>query len=113
MKNRFNANARESTVSRGALVSVLIFAALFAFFCYSVQDVSATSATESTRRLETAVRHAVVHCYASEGQYPPDVAYLEKHYGLTYDKTRYYIDYQCFASNVMPDITVVSLRGKS
>ena len=58
-------------------------------------------------RLEEALRRTAVSCYACEGVYPPDVAYMQEHYGLQYDKTAYTVRYELFASNLMPDITVL------
>ncbi len=48
----------------------------------------------------------VIQCYASEGSYPPDLAYLTKHYGLILDEERYIYEYDVFASNIMPEIKV-------
>ena len=56
---------------------------------------------------EQAVRRAAVQCYAVEGIYPPDLGYMRDHYGLQVDEERYLVDYRCFASNLMPDITVL------
>lgn len=61
-------------------------------------------------RLENAVRQAAVACYSTEGRYPPDVAYLEAHYGLRPD-SRYAVDYRIFGSNVPPEITVLRKDG--
>lgn len=47
-----------------------------------------------------------VQCYASEGSYPPDLAYLEQHYGLILKHEQYAYFYDVFASNVMPTIQV-------
>ena len=46
-------------------------------------------------------------CYAAEGIYPPDLAYLEEHYGIQIDESRYTVYYDIFGSNLMPDITVL------
>ena len=59
---------------------------------------------------EAALRRDIVHCYATEGFYPPSLEYLEEHYGLTYDKNRYWVDYQPVGSNLMPDITVLEIH---
>jgi hypothetical protein len=48
-----------------------------------------------------------VSCYALEGQYPPDIAYLQEQYGLQIDMDRYMVHYEVFAENIMPDITVL------
>lgn len=57
--------------------------------------------------LRDAIRRASVQCYAIEGRYPPSVEYLEDHYGIVIDRDRYYVFYDGWASNVMPDITVL------
>ena len=62
---------------------------------------------EGAAQLENAVRRYAVSCYAQEGFYPPDLAYLTEHYALQYDESQYIIHYEAAASNLMPDITVV------
>ena len=46
-------------------------------------------------------------CYAAEGVYPPDLAYLEEHYGVQINEKHFAVYYDAFASNMMPDITVL------
>ena len=62
---------------------------------------------ESLQLTEQAVRGCAVQCYAIEGRYPPSVEYLEEHYGIVIDRDRYHVFYDGWASNVMPDITVL------
>lgn len=57
--------------------------------------------------LEEAIKRAVVQCYAIEGMYPPDVAYIKKMYGVGIDEGKYIVHYEAFASNIMPDIKVI------
>lgn len=59
------------------------------------------------QQLENALRRAAVACYGAEGCYPPDAAYLQEHYGIHYDAERYIVHYELFASNVMPEISVL------
>lgn len=56
--------------------------------------------------LRQSARKAVVQCYSIEGEYPQDVEYLEENYGLEYNHEKYFIDYDLFASNVMPNVDV-------
>ena len=78
-----------------------------------VARVAGVSRLESGRqalgreRLEEALRRTAVSCYACEGAYPPNVAYMQEHYGLQYDSAAYTVRYELFASNLMPDITVL------
>lgn len=62
---------------------------------------------EDRKILEEALRRTAVACYAAEGFYPPDVEYMQQHYGLLFDESRFTVRYEVFASNLMPDITVL------
>ena len=66
---------------------------------------------DDEQQLEDALRRTAVACYAVEGFYPPDVDYMVQHYGLQYDEDSYRVHYEIFASNLMPEITVVE-KGK-
>lgn len=59
------------------------------------------------QQLETALRRTAVSCYGAEGFYPPDVAYMQTHYGLRFDEESYVVHYRLTASNWMPEITVL------
>ena len=94
----------------GALRAVLLAAAaaavLLCFFT-ALSNLDRGRGEEGRQQLEQALRRACVACYAAEGVYPPDLPYLEEHYGLQVDETRYAVFYDIFASNLMPAITVV------
>lgn len=53
-----------------------------------------------------AIKRAAVQCYALEGSYPPDISYLEEHYGLVLNRDKFYYYYQTFGSNIMPQVGV-------
>ena len=73
----------------------------------AVNNMESRQAEEELRQIEQAVRRAAVACYAAEGIYPPDLAYLEERYGLQIDREHYTVFYNIFGSNLMPDITVL------
>ncbi len=93
----------------GALlvVSGLLFLLLLVFLAAGASDVLRAADENERAALQEAVVRAAVHCYAVEGAYPESLADLEARYGLVYDKEKYLVDYRVFASNLMPDITVV------
>ena len=62
---------------------------------------------QSRRQLEETLRRAAVACYAAQGAYPPDLNYIEEHWGVQIDRSRYAVFYQVEGSNLMPDITVL------
>lgn len=89
------------------ILKILPMALVLAAFALGVSRLEQGRQQESTRVLEDALRRAAVACYACEGAYPQDADVLCRKYGVSYDKNRYYVHYDCFASNLMPDITVV------
>ena len=88
---------------------IFLLAALW-LFC-AVEQVSRAGAGEGRGQLELAIRRAAVSCYASEGIYPPTLDYLTEHYGIQVEE-RYIVHYDCFASNLMPDITVLEVGAQ-
>lgn len=77
------------------------------FFATAVEHLGRGETAENRRQLEQALRQGCLACYAAEGVYPPDLAYLQEHYGLQVDETRYTVRYSAFAENLMPDITIL------
>jgi len=85
----------------------LLAAVVLLGFLTSLSNLEQGQSAEGKRQLEDALRRASVACYAAEGIYPPDLDYLREHYGIQIDETRYAVAYDVFASNLMPDITVL------
>ena len=77
------------------------------FFGWAVSRLEQDRQAEGKQQLETALRRTAVSCYAAEGFYPPDVTYLQEHYGLQFDEKSYVVHYERKASNWMPEITVL------
>ena len=86
---------------------LVVFIAMALFMLYCLQSAAQSSQEEGLRITEDALRRAVVSCYALEGRYPPDVAYLQKQYGLQVNEDKYIVHYEIFAENIMPEITVL------
>ena len=80
---------------------------MLVIFLEGMSNLDAGRRSEGKQQLETALRRAAVACYAAEGIYPPSVEYLEEHYGIQVDRDRYTVVYEVFASNLMPDVTVL------
>ena len=89
---------------------MLLFPAALAvllMFTTALSNLDDGRRSEGRQQLEDAVRRSAVACYAAEGVYPPELEYLEAHYGLQVDRERYTVVYEVFASNLMPDVTVL------
>ena len=70
-----------------------------------------SSGEAQTQFVTDAVHNAALTCYAVEGAYPTDLEYLRAHYGLAYDQNRYFVRYEAFGSNMLPDIYVTEVEG--
>lgn len=101
---------KDHYILRDLLMPFAFFILLAVFLWIGVQNISATAETEQLRYAEEAVRRAVVQCYAIEGRYPPDIAYLQEQYGLAVDTEKYVIHYQRIGANLLPQIAVFPLE---
>ncbi len=72
-----------------------------------VQEQSLASGLQIAR---SAVERSVMHCYALEGAYPPDLDYLEQNYGLIVDRNQYSYLYEVVGENIHPIIDVQRLE---
>ncbi len=88
-------------------ISIAIFVLIAVFFILAVEYSGKSTIEKQQESLEKAIARDIVQCYAIEGQYPPTLEYMEEHYGLTYDKDTFFVDYQPIAANLYPDYTVI------
>ena len=77
------------------------------FFSTSVNNLSREQLLEDKRQLEEAITRSCVACYAAEGSYPPSLEHLQKYYGLQINTDLFTVKYEVYASNQMPEITVL------
>lgn len=105
--NRFTPPVRSGRVGALTVLSAVGCLLLLALLAVSAGDVLRVYDAEQLDALRRSALRAAVHCYAVEGVYPQSLSELEARYGLTYNKDKYLVDYRAFASNLMPDITVV------
>jgi len=90
-----------------ALLTLAVLAVILLFFSTALSNLRLGGGEEGRLQLEESIRRAAVTCYAVEGIYPPDLAYLQEHYGIQVNEDHYYVFYEVFGSNMMPDITVL------
>ena len=109
MANRFDSEKHIFTLSPAfyRVISVAIFALIVVFFLMAVEYSGRSTIEKQQESLENAISRDIVQCYAIEGMYPPSLEYMEQHYGLTYDKNTFFVDYQPIAANLYPDYTVI------
>ena len=93
--------------NRKEIAIVLVMALLLVGVWLIVSRVDTAQHGAQTQFVADAVRNAALNCYAVEGAYQNDLEYLRSHYGLAYDQDRYFVTYDAFASNQLPEINVV------
>lgn len=96
---------RISLPALSAIAAVIIMAVAALVIFLSVADYSDTYRQRNAEQVRAAVQSHVSQCYALEGQYPPDLNYLEGNYGLQLDEA-YIYHYELFASNIYPEVRV-------
>ncbi|MBQ6574495.1 MAG: hypothetical protein IJL90_00155 [Lachnospiraceae bacterium] len=110
--NRFNRPGLKKRIAESVNFSVIFFIGIIILFLFGIAFISSTSKKDQHQVLSDAVSKDIIHCYAVEGYYPPSLKYIEDHYGLTYDKERYIVDYVPIGDNIMPSVTIVEIYGK-
>lgn len=101
------------TGTNKAFIQALLGALIVIFFTVTYFGIERYGENLSASRTETmrlAIEKAAVQCYALEGQYPPNVKYLERHYGIKLNEEEYLYEYLVFSSNIRPSILVIQ-RG--
>jgi len=97
----------EQLLLRGLFAKAIVFIPVLTVIIIGLGTAEASVNEQGQSLTEDAVRRAAVSCYAFEGSYPESYEYLKEHYNLKINEEIYDVDYNIFASNVMPDITVL------
>ena len=106
-KKRYKSRSFWITTALG----LALFIAVAAWMLLGVREASGVSDREGLRMAEQAVRQAAVSCYALEGAYPATYDDLRQRSGVAVDEQKYAVFYEIFASNIMPEITVIERRN--
>jgi hypothetical protein len=98
---------RKKGVPVNLILSLLLLAGVMLIAGSGLRAADEARSEESARILADSIRRAAVCCYAVEGSYPDTLDYLEENYGVYVDEAEFAVFYDVFASNIMPDVTVV------
>jgi len=90
----------------GSALPVITFILIFGFFFYAITRLSENATEQQIASLETAVTRDILHCFASEGEYPESIKYIEDNYALSYDHTKYEIQYLPGGDGNLPTVKV-------
>lgn len=101
---------KDSLGIAGVLLVLILFAVVFAVVLTGLYGASDNVSHEGVRVAREAIVRGAVSCYAIEGAYPESYEYLRDNYDIAVNENKYIVHYTIFASNIMPEITVVA-RG--
>ena len=87
------------------IAPVAFIAVILAIIFWSTNMTSKADAQQAQVQ-EEAIRKAAVTCYAIEGRYPESLKYVRDNYGVIVNEEDFNINYEVFASNIMPSISV-------
>ena len=91
-------------------IKMVVFIVLFVVLAGMLT--SGTGSRVADKQLEfltDAIRRSAVQCYALEGRFPDNLAYLEENYGLIIDHKNFAVYYEPMGGNLIPQIKVIPL----
>jgi hypothetical protein len=88
-------------------LAVGLFVVIAAILLRGLASTDSASKTEQLEMLKNNIRRAIVSCYAVEGSYPESMEYITEHYGVVIDDEKFFVYYNIFGSNIMPDFDVL------
>lgn len=87
------------------ITPVAFIAVILAIILWST-NMTSRADTQQAKVQEEAIRKAAVTCYAIEGRYPESLQYVRDNYSVIVNEEDFNINYEVFASNIMPSISV-------
>ena len=91
---------------------VLLLVLAIALLIVSANSLTESGSSREEEIVSSALERSITQCYALEGAYPPDLDYLQTHYGFTYNREHFFIDYQYIGGNLRPNITIIKKEAK-
>ena len=107
---------RRWDLSQVARVIVMTMTSLLALLLlFTLSRFSESYQTREIAISRQAIENALVECYAMEGSYPSDIAYLEKYYGIVLNRNAYVYALdnafsESYMQNIRPQVIIVSRR---
>lgn len=89
------------------LVPILLLLYMLFLLINGINQLDEVTLRKQQESLEIALERSISQCYSVEGRYPPDLAYITEHYGLTYNERFFLVDYDYYGSNLPPDVLVL------
>ena len=109
----FESRRKKILRSLQILFPILLLALVCILFTAGVSHTSGQTIQREQTALEQVLKNSAVRTYAMTGEYPESLAQLLADYHITYDKTKFIIEYVPNGSNLLPSISVIALKGSA
>lgn len=101
---------RKKFLRRFSLLLPLCFLILISsIFFINVSFASDETLHKEQQALEQALENGAIRSYAMNGQYPESLDQILNDYHITYDRSRFVVEYTPNGSNLLPYISVILL----
>ena len=94
------------------IFKILLVATALVLAVLLVGRISNSQQAAESDIVRQSIKDAAINCYAVEGAYPSDLEYLRENYMLAYNEDLYFVTYESFSSNHIPDIYVTERGAK-
>ena len=95
------------------IIAIIIFVIVVVAISLGMRASNKISESENLEIAEKAVRQSVMSCYAVDGVYPSSYEDLKSKCNIAINDNEYKVFYDIFASNIMPDISVIKINNTS
>ena len=92
---------------------VFVLAVLCLVFYLGISGAGTEAVNKEQTTLKQALEQSAIRTYAMTGQYPQSLDELLNDYHITYDKSKFVVEYVPNGSNLLPSISVIALSGST
>ena len=90
---------------------VLILAAVCAVFYLGISSIGNEAITQEQASLRQALEQGAIRTYAMTGAYPQSLDELLTDYGISYDHSKFIVEYEPNGYNLLPSVSVLTLNS--
>ena len=107
--------SRRKKFLRGFLLlfPVLLLILACILFVAGISHTSGQALQKEQDALEKTLKASAVRTYALTGEYPEDLSQILRDYHITYDKSKFVVEYVPNGSNLLPSTSVIALSGST
>ena len=98
---------KKTGISRMTVISVLLFGLIMVWLVISVGNAEESADRSRSDAVYNTIMNSASLCYSIEGEYPPDLEYLESNYGVKINRDKYVVHYEYFGANIRPTVTIM------